>query len=375
MIASSGPVGTHDEAMVKGPGVVIGRSGSIGGGQYIKTDFWPLNTTLWVKDFKGNDRLFCYYLLKSLDLASFNAGSGVPTLNRNHVHPMPVRIPPLPEQRRVAHILGTLDDKIELNRRMNETLEEMARAIFKDWFVDFGPVRAKLDGRDAYLPKEIWRLFPDRLVESELGEVPDGWGIRRLGDIGEIVTGKTPSTRNPRFYGDEIPFLKIPDMHGKMFVVDTSTKLSHNGASTQPKKTLPPGSVSVSCIATPGLVVMNHTDVQTNQQINSVIPTDEFSSNYLYWACRQLATDVMLGGSGGSVYSNMNKSTFSDLTTIDVGKKMARAFDRIVGRLHGTILRNELQTRILSRIREALLPGLVSGEVKTQDADKVVKHG
>ena len=295
-------------------------------------------------------------------------------LRKADIGTVTVPVPPLPEQRRIAHILGTLDDKIELNRRMNETLEEMARAVFKDWFVDFGPVRAKMEGREAYLPEEVWGLFPDRFVESELEEVPEGWGLRRLGDFGEVVTGKTPSTRNPRLYGDEIPFLKIPDMHGKMFVVDTSTKLSHEGASTQPKKTLPPGSVSVSCIATPGLVVLNHTDVQTNQQINSVIPYDGFSSNYLYWACRQLATDVMLGGSGGSVYSNMKKSTFSDLRTIDVDGTVSQAFDLMVSQLHGTILRNEMQTRLLSQIRDALLPVLVSGEVGIQDIDKVVKH-
>ena len=147
VIASTGPVGTHHAAAVQGPGVVIGRSGSLGGGQFINTDFWPLNTTLWVKDFHDNDRRFCYYLLKSLNLVDFNAGSGVPTLNRNHIHPLPVRIPPLPEQRAIAHVLGTLDDKIELNRRMNATLEEMARALFKSWFVDFEPVRAKMEGR------------------------------------------------------------------------------------------------------------------------------------------------------------------------------------------------------------------------------------
>ena len=123
VIASTGPVGTHNSAVVQGPGVVIGRSGSLGGGQFIKHDFWPLNTTLWVKNFNNNDPRFCYFLLKSLDLGQFNAGSGVPTLNRNHIHPLPVRVPPLPEQRAIAHILGTLDDKIELNRRMNETLE------------------------------------------------------------------------------------------------------------------------------------------------------------------------------------------------------------------------------------------------------------
>ena len=186
VIASTGPVGTHGEAMVRGPGVVIGRSGSLGGGQFVEHDFWPLNTTLWVKDFKGNDPRFCYYLLKSIDLAQFNVGSGVPTLNRNHIHPFPVFLPPLPTQRAIAHILGTLDDKIELNRRMNETLEGMARALFQSWFVDFEPVRAKMEGwwrrgeSLPGLPADLYDLFPDRLVDSDLGEVPEGWGVKAL---------------------------------------------------------------------------------------------------------------------------------------------------------------------------------------------------
>jgi len=168
VIASTGPVGTHSVAMVQGPGVVIGRSGSLGGGQFIDSDFWPLNTTLWVKDFKSNDRRFCYYLLKSLDLADFNAGSGVPTLNRNHIHPLPVRVPAdIEEQRAISSILGALDDKIELNRRMNETLEAMARALFKSWFVDFDPVKAKAEGRQpAHMDPATAALFPDRLDDD-----------------------------------------------------------------------------------------------------------------------------------------------------------------------------------------------------------------
>ena len=189
VIASTGPVGTHNKAAVQGPGVVIGRSGSLGGGQFIKNDFWPLNTTLWVKDFKNNDPKFCYFLLKSLDLVQFNVGSGVPTLNRNHIHPLPVRKPPLYDQRAIAHILGTLDDKIKLNRRMNETLEAMVQVLFKSWFVEFEPVRAKMEGRWhpgeslPGLPAHLYDLFPDRLVESELGEVPEGWGAGTLGNI------------------------------------------------------------------------------------------------------------------------------------------------------------------------------------------------
>ena len=222
VIASTGPVGTHRTASVQGPGVLIGRSGSLGGGQFITSDFWPLNTTLWVKDFQGNDRRFCYYLLKSLDLAQFNAGSGVPTLNRNHIHPLPVRVPPRSEQRAIAHILGTLDDKIELNRRMNQTLEEMARALFQSWFVDFDPVRAKAalkqhavkrpsayagksnsngaapavewtnERASAYLDAmdpTIVSLFPDRLVKTELGDMPEGWKAKPLSNCVNVARG------------------------------------------------------------------------------------------------------------------------------------------------------------------------------------------
>ena len=219
VIASTGPVGTHDRAVVQGPGVVIGRSGSLGGGQFIKHDFWPLNTTLWVKDFNNNDPRFCYFFLKSLDLAQFNAGSGVPTLNRNHIHPLPVRVPPLPEQRAIAHILGTLDDKIELNRRMNETLEKMARALFKSWFVDFDPVRAKMEGRDTRLSPDVAALFPDRLVESELGKIPEGWKVVPLPEMIEVNPPRSLQK------GEVAPYLDMANMPTRGHVPDTGDQI------------------------------------------------------------------------------------------------------------------------------------------------------
>ena len=136
VVTSTGMATRHDEFKVKGPGVVIGRSGSIGGGQYIEGDFWPLNTTLWVKDFKGNNEKFIYYLLKSLDFSSFNAGAAVPTLNRNHLSALKVRIPDRDEQDKIADTLGAIDEKIALNREMNETLEQMGRALFRHYFID-----------------------------------------------------------------------------------------------------------------------------------------------------------------------------------------------------------------------------------------------
>lgn len=131
VIASTSVVGNHNTPKVRGPGVVVGRSGSIGGAQWIDKDFWPLNTTLWVKNFRGNDPLFVYYLLKSIDFSAFNVGSGVPTLNRNHLSAVPVVLPPLEEQRRIAGVLGALDDLIEVNRGLVLDLQELALANYR----------------------------------------------------------------------------------------------------------------------------------------------------------------------------------------------------------------------------------------------------
>lgn len=183
LVSSSGISDHHAEARVKGPGVVTGRYGTIGEVFFIDEDFWPLNTTLYVRDFKGNDPRFISYFLRTLDFFAYSDKAAVPGVNRNHLHTAPVRIPPLDEQRRIAGILGTLDDKIELNRRMCQTLEAMAQALFNSWFVDFDPVRAKANGQPTNLPSAIDALFPDSLQDSELGEIPEGWAVGTLGDV------------------------------------------------------------------------------------------------------------------------------------------------------------------------------------------------
>ena len=137
------------------------------------------------------DSTFFYYLLRYLKpnfvaIARNKQTTGLGHVTRRDLENIEAALPPLPEQRAIAHILSTLDDKIELNRRMNQTLEEMARAIFQDWFVDFRPVRAKLEGREPYLPRELWDLFPDRLVDSELGEIPEGWEVKALEQFVEL---------------------------------------------------------------------------------------------------------------------------------------------------------------------------------------------
>ena len=214
VVASTGIAGYHNEIKVKAPGVVIGRSGSIGGGQYIEKDFFPLNTTLYVKDFKGHYPRFIYYLLKSIDFTSFNVGTGVPTLNRNHLSSILISDLGIDKEKEIANILGSLDQKIHLNTQINQTLEQIAQALFKSWFVDFDPVRAKAqalsDGMSleqaelaamqeisGKTPEELTALsqtqpdryaelaetakaFPCEMVEVDGVEVPKGWEIKPI---------------------------------------------------------------------------------------------------------------------------------------------------------------------------------------------------
>jgi type I restriction enzyme, S subunit len=203
VISSGGISSFHDTAPVKGPGVVLGRKGVVGSVYFVREDYWPHDTTLWVKDFHGNEPRFVYYFFKHFApmLANMDVGSANPTLNRNHVHPISISWPHISEQKAIAAVLGALDDKIELNRRMNATLEAIARALFQSWFVDFDPVRAKLDGRKPTgLDPATAALFPNEFEESELGPIPKGW---RVGKAEEILTFSR-NTLDPSNFPDEL---------------------------------------------------------------------------------------------------------------------------------------------------------------------------
>lgn len=241
VVASTGIVGFHNTPKVKAPGVVIGRSGSIGGGQYVTEDFFPLNTTLYVKDFKGHNPKYIYYLLKSIDFKKFNVGTGVPTLNRNHLSSLLIKKLPIETENIIANILGKLDDKITLNTQTNQTLEQIAQAIFKHWFIDFAPVHAKanalargetieqaelaamacLSGKTvekitalkAQDPTAYHQLqqtaaaFPSEFVETEMGKVPKGWEWLKIEQVvKKIPVGKKYSQKNT-FPEGHIPVL------------------------------------------------------------------------------------------------------------------------------------------------------------------------
>jgi type I restriction enzyme S subunit len=342
------------------------------------------------------DSRFVSYLLLSKQhqkwMIQHSAGTTMASLNEKIVRRVPLILPPINIQKKIAEVLGTLDNKIDLNRQMNTTLETMAQALFKSWFVDFDPVidnalaagntipepfHARAEARKALgdqrkpLPAAIQHQFPDRFVlTEEMGWVPEGWEIVPLMEFGRIVCGKTPSKSKSEYFGKDTPFIKIPDMHTSMFVVDPIEKLSELGASSQAKKSVPRGSVCVSCIATVGKVVIASTESQTNQQINSVVPRAEYLTPYLYFYMLSLERLFHDLASGGSATLNMNTSTFSRVRVLKPCKVLLRFFGDSVQSQFSKIEINQKESMTLTKLRDTLLPKLLSGELRIPEDEQ-----
>jgi type I restriction enzyme S subunit len=279
-------------------------------------------------------------------------------------------LPLLDEQKAIASVLGALDDKIENNRRMNETLEEMAQAIFKSWFVDFDPVHAKATGNTpAHMDAETAALFPSSFSDNGL---PAGWSFSTIEEYGDVITGKTPSTKRSEYYGNEYPFIKIPNMTS-VWVTETETALSEAGHLTQSKKLLQKGTVIVSCIASPGEVSIVSKPSHTNQQINAVVPNEDCPTSWLYCALANLRSKVIGMASGGSVTANLNKTDFSLIKIIHSSNAIMNSFDKKVCSLFDKILSNDEENQTLAKLRDILIPKLMSGEIRVKDAEREVE--
>lgn len=297
------------------------------------------------------DYEFVYYTLKNdyTTLASLANGGAQQNLNAQIIKDYVLQMPSLADQRRIASILSSLDRKIELNNKINADLEEMAQAIFKNWFVDFEPFKN------------------GKFVDSELGMIPEGWKVGCLGDMGAVVCGKTPSKSNSNYYGGDIPFIKIPDMHGNVFVENSEDRLTEEGSLSQIKKLIPPYSLMVSCIATVGLVSINTKPSHTNQQINTVIPHNKSALFYLYQHIKNNEEFLKNMGRGGTTTLNVNTKSFSNIRLLIPSEIALEQFHGIVEGLFKKIEQNLHESRTLSLLRDTLLPRLMSGELEVPE--------
>ncbi|WP_274020571.1 restriction endonuclease subunit S [Vibrio parahaemolyticus] len=316
---------------------------------------------------------YLYYLVANEDFTKYSVrtsrGVKMPRGDKDALLEYPVSLPSISRQMKVCSLLSPIDEKIANNTAMNQTLEKIAQRIFKSWFIDFDPVKANKEGVafDGLSP-EIQALFPSEFEESELGMIPKGWEVQSLSSIGDIVTGKTPSTKDKENYGEDIPFITIPDMHGKVFVTSTNKSLSRKGGDLQPNKTVKKGAIAVSCIATPGLTVLIHEDCQTNQQINTLTPKNA-TSLYMFLSLSSMSKNGLFRHDG-TVFSNMNKSSFSALQVKLPAKNIMAKFDDVIRPIFDKMLLNQKNSDNLANLRDRLLPKLISGQITVGEAQK-----
>lgn len=364
IMGSAGHNGFHDTAKATGPGVVIGRSGvgSMGFVTYCATDYWPHNTVLYVTDFLGNNERFSYYFLKHLNLRQFDSGSAQASLNRNYIYPIRIHVPHEAEQRAIAHILGTLDDKIELNRRMNETLETMARELFRSWFVTFDPVRAKAEGRDPGLPKHLADLFPDSFEESELGEIPKGWSAGHVEDEFDLTMGQSPPGETYNERGEGLPFYQGCADFGIRFprrrVYCTAPSRIANAGDTLISVRAPVGELNMAtecCAIGRGVAAARH---------------KSGSRSYSYQFMNSIGNVFERFEGEGTVFGSIGKKDFNAISCVIPLSHLVLAFERFLSPVDDRVEIHERESHILTNLRDTLLPKLISGELRVKDAER-----
>jgi type I restriction enzyme S subunit len=304
-------------------------------------------------------RDYVYHLFKTKTVREqirlTSTGSKVKHTSPERIYDVRAPLPTIPEQQKIVNLLDALEKKIELNNRINAELEAMAKALYDYWVVQFDFPDANGKPYKTSGGKMIYNPTLKR-------EIPEGWSDSTIGEIeSNIVTGKTPSKNNPEYFGGDIPFITIGDIRWNTYVVSTEETLTAEGAATQKNKFLPEDSICVTCIASPGLVGFVTTPAQTNQQINSIICSNDFNNYYLYFAIKSHFEGAK--AKTGNTFSNMNKSDFSSINILKPSRDTLKLYHQQADSLFQKIKCKTLENQQLSKLRDWLLPTLMNGQV------------
>ena len=360
---TNGGIGWHSEPLYPHASVIIGRKGAYRGVHYAPDPFFVIDTAFYLKPKVEIDTRWAYYQLLTQDINGMDSGSAIPSTSREDFYSIPVTVPPLPEQRAIAHILGTLDDKIELNRRMNQTLEEMARAIFQDWFVDFGPVRAKLEGREPYLPPDLWSLFPDRLVDSELGEIPEGWEVKSLASVAKLNPESWSRANSPT----DIEYVDLANT--KWGVIESTQRFPWKDAPSRAKRVLRTGDTIVGTVR-PGNGSYSFVGIDglTGSTGFAVLrPSHSRFRELVYLAATAHDNiEYLAHRADGAAYPAVRPEIVAkaEVAIPTAETDILDWFSTTVGSILHKVEATKTESRPLASQRDTLLPKLVSGEIK-----------
>ena len=362
---TNGPIGWNSEPLCPHASVIVGRKGAYRGVHYSPDPFFVIDTAFYLKPKVELDTRWAYYQLLTQDINGMDSGSAIPSTSREDFYGLPVEVPPLAEQRVIAHVLGTLDDKIELNRQMNETLEEMARALFKSWFVDFEPVRAKMEGRWRRgeslpgMPAHLYDLFPGRLVESEAGEVPEGWEVRALGEVAtQRRSGVKPEEIDP-----DTPYIALEHMPKRCIA------LSEWGASdglASGKFRFERGDVLYGKLR-PYFHKVGVAPLDGVCSTDIVVISPESPDWFGFVLGHTSSSEFVDYTDAVSTGTKMPRTKWADMARYRVAlpsMELAGTFNEMIQPWIWSLLSAIHESRTLAKQRDALLPMLVSGEVR-----------
>lgn len=362
VMGSAGPNGTHSEALAKGPGLVIGRSGaSIGRVHFSEVDYWPHNTCLYVTDFLGNSPRFAYYLLQTLNLAGYNSGSAQPSLNRNFIYSIRIQVPPRWEQDQVAQLLHSLDNRIALLREANATLDAIAQALFKSWFIDFDPVRAKQQGVEPVgMGEATAALFPNSFEESAHGLIPKAWRHVSLREVVAIfdsrripLSGQDRATRQGPF-----PYYGAAALmdHVDGYLFDGVHLLTGEDGSVADESGRP-----ITQYVWGKFWVNNHAHVL---QGKGAVCTE-----HVMLALRQTNIQPFITG---AVQAKLSQANMWRIGFLMPSAQIAEAFAQAIEPLYARYRQNADQAQTLASLRDTLLPRLISGQLRLPEFEAQV---
>jgi type I restriction enzyme S subunit len=363
VFGTNGPIGWHDTPLCNRPGIIIGRKGAYRGVHYSPAPFYVIDTAFYLKPKVELDTKWAYYQLLKQDINGMDSGSAIPSTSRDDFYGLSVRVPPLPEQKAIAHILGTLDDKIELNRRMNETLEQMARALFKHWFVDFE------------FPNSAGKPYKSsggKMIDSELGKIPKGWAAKPLSELCILGRGSSPRPIND-FMNGEVPWVKIADATASIgpFLFETKEKLKAEGVANS--VSVAPGDLILSNSATCGVPIFVEVHGCIHDGWLYFKNLKLISKIYLYHVLIELS-EHLIHIADGSVQKNLNIELVGKQPVLVPPVTVMDAFNRQANVLFERIRQNGFAIRNFAAIRDALLPKLLSGEIRINDTEKLLKE-
>lgn len=355
VVSSSGITSYHNEFMVKGPGVVIGRKGTLGSAFYIQNDYWPHDTTLWVKDFKGSDPKFIYYFLKTLRLERLDSGSSNPTLNRNFVHELEANKPEPNAQQKIATVLSALDAKIDSNNRINAELEAMAKMLYDYWFVQFDFPDANGKPYKSSGGKMVYNAMLKR-------EIPAGWVDSSVLAVADLLGGGTPTKKKPEYWSGHIPFFTPTDADGTVFKFSTTDYITDEGLKGSSTKLFGKHTVFITARGSVGRLVLAGVDMAMNQSCYALRTKAGISHVFLFFLAKELIHHLQVKSSG-SVFDSIVSNDI-ELTKLAIPKgELIERFAAVVEPAFEKIANNTKENQQLAQLRDWLLPLLMNGQV------------